>query len=510
MTATFAPAGADIPGLQHSGRALNKWDVLDQIGFEPHPGQLKVMESTARNRLASCGRRFGKSVIGGMELVPEAFVTRTMQSQLREMGKRREFWIVGPEYSDAEKEFRVVYDQLKKLEVPFDRPGTYNDPIGGSLHISLWDGAFQVHGKSAKYPDTLVGEALSGVILSEAAKLKRRVWEKYISPTLKDFKGWSLMTSTPEGKNWFYEYWQKGQDPRNRGQWESWRMPAWYNPWVYRTPTSTTDVKRMQEIMNLPKHSMMPMREIADLYGLTIDDEVLASLGDTSIEAFNQEIGADFTEFVGRVFKEFDEEVHVKDLEYNPSWPTYAGVDYGFTNPNVWLLIQVGPFNEVHVLDEFYQPGLTAEDFADEIIQRGLAPQGLRTFYPDPADPGSTRILENKLRVRATGGTGGELRHRLDAIRDALREYPLHVPRGHVDRKPQLVIDRKCQMTIHEFNEYRYPEGKKDGQNSTKQQELPMKKDDHTPEALGRFFAGHFGTPQSSAGRRSTKAKFKR
>ena len=287
-------------------------------------------------------------------------------------------------------------------------------------------------------------------------------------------------------------------------------MPAWYNPNVYRTPTSTNDVKRMFDIKDVPKYRTLTLREIADANALTIDDEILASIADTTPEAFNQEIAADFTEFVGRVFKDFDEEVHVKDLEYNPSWPTYAGVDYGFTNPNVWLLIQVGPFNEVHVLDEFYQPGLTAEEFADEIISRGLCPVGLRTFYPDPASPGDTRILENKLRVRATGGTGGELRYRLDAIRDALKEYPTHVPRGHVDRKPQLLIDRKCQMTIHEFNEYRYPDSKKDGQNSTKQQELPMKKDDHTPEALGRFFAGHFGTPQSSAGRRSTKAVFKR
>ena len=152
---------------------LDKWALFDYLGYDPHQGQLKIAESKARYRVASCGRRFGKSDIGGHELIPEALVTRFMADDLARAGKRREFWIVGPEYSDAEKEFRVVYDQLKKLEVPFDRPGTYNDPIGGSLHISLWEGAFQVHGKSAKYPDTLVGEALSGVILSEAAKLKR-------------------------------------------------------------------------------------------------------------------------------------------------------------------------------------------------------------------------------------------------------------------------------------------------------------------------------------------------
>lgn len=514
MTAGFAQRttgrSARIKGMKTSGKYLDKWAVLDQIGFQPHPGQLKIMESTARNRVASCGRRFGKSVIGGNELVPEAFVTYGMKNQLLDLGKRREFWIVGPEYTDAEKEFRVLYNQLRRLDVPFDKPGTYNDPNGGNFHISLWEGAFQVHGKSAKYPDTLVGEGLSGAILAEAAKLKERVWTKYVSPTLKDFKGWSLMTSTPEGKNWFYDYWQKGQDPRNAGAWESWRMPAWYNPWVYETPTSNKDVRKMQEVMNIPANAQMSMREIADQYGLVIDDEVLISLNDTTVEAFNQEYGADFTEFVGRVFKEFDEEVHVTDLKFNPTWSTFAGVDYGFsTSPNVWLLIQVGPFNEVHVLDEFYEHGLTAVEFADEIQARGLCPAGLRTFYPDPALPGDTRILENKLRVRASGGTGGELRYRIDAIRDALKESPLHVERGHSDRRPQLLIDRRCKMTIHEFNEYRYPDKRADGQ-ITKAQESPMKKDDHTPEALGRFFKGYFGTPQDTAARRQTKAKFRR
>ena len=62
----------------------------------------------------------------------------TQKEQLKDDRKRREFWIVGPNYTDSEKEFRVLYNQLTRLEVPFDKPGTYNDPIGGNMHISLW------------------------------------------------------------------------------------------------------------------------------------------------------------------------------------------------------------------------------------------------------------------------------------------------------------------------------------------------------------------------------------
>lgn len=495
---------------------FDKWAVLDSINWNPHPGQLLIAESTARHRVASCGRRFGKSDVGGHELVPEALYTKTQVPRLEDEMKRREFWIVGPQYTDAEKEFRVLYNELKRLEVPFDRPGTYNDPLGGSMHISLWNGRFQCHAKSALYPETLVGEGLHGVIMAEAAKIKEIVWTKYIRPTLADFNGWSLHTSTPEGKNHFYDKYQLGKDP-GVPDWASWRMPAWVNPYVYKTPTRAADVRRLQQIVKMEiigmnvaemmerkaeeeddREDVSRLRKLCDRYSLEVDDEILDLMSSMSTESFNQEIGADFTEFVGRVFKTFDADVHVGDLHYNPNWQTFAAVDYGFTNPNVWLLLQVGPWGEVNVLREFYERGLTANEFAEEVKARGLAPSSVKAFFPDPASPGDTKILEDILKIPAKGGTGGELRHRLDAIRKALKESPLHVPRGHVDRRPQLMFDRSCTMCKHEFEEYRYPELKE--QSSIPSQELPMKKDDHTPEALGRFFSGFFRTPQEEAG----------
>ena len=456
--------------------------------------------------------------------MPEALFTRTKRAELLDKMKRREFWIVGPEYSDAEKEFRVVYNELKRLQVPFDRPGTYNNPEGGQMSISLWEGTFQVHAKSAKYPDSLVGEGLSGVIMAEAAKMKPTVWTKYIRPTLADFNGWSLHSSTPEGKNHFYEKWQMGQNPAI-ADWASWRMPSWVNPYVYKEPTRNVDVKKLQQLIKQVSattdlsslgnddeanaENLGLLRQLCNANGLIVDSEILDMMNDLTEEAFNQEIGAEFTEFVGRVFKDFDEEVHVANLPYNPRWQTFGACDYGFTNPNVWLLIQVGPFGEINVIDEIYEAGLTADEFAEKIRDRGLAPGSMKKFYPDPASPGDSRILERILKVPAGGGTGGELRHRLDAIRAALREFPTSVPRGHVDRRPKMMVDPKCKMLIHELQEMRYPEKKE--QNSTLSQELPMKKDDHAPEALGRFFQGLFGTPQDLAKpARISKARFNR
>lgn len=476
---------------------LSKWDVFQKCNWRAHAAQRQVLAAPQRMKVVSAGRRFGKSEIGGHDLVVEALATAPMQSYLKENRMRREFWIVGPEYTDAEKEFRVLWNELEKLQVPFDRPGSYNDPIGGSLHLSCWNGSFIVHGKSAKHPETLVGEGLHGVVLAEAAKLKRRVWTKFVRPMLADYHGWASMVSTPEGKNWFYEMYNAGKNP-GLAEWFSIRLPSWYNPYVYRQTTLDEDVKEMQELMGkIIGNRNRTAEELKKMFELQVDDEIVSLLDSMTQESFNQEIGADFTEYVGRVFKEFDEDVHVRDLEFNPRWQTYACTDYGFTNPNVWLLIQVGPWNEIHILDEVYERGLTSDEFANTIKQRALCPFGIIEFYPDPEDPGATKTLENILKVRHGGGTGGLRKDRIDSIREALRQTNLHLPQGHPERVPTLLINRRCKWTIKEMLDYRYADTKEEAGNTP---EEPMKKDDHCPEALGRFMAGHFGTPTAQKG----------
>lgn len=473
---------------------LNVWDVLNapEIGWAPHALQEEVVSSPARFKAVAAGRRSGKSDVGGHLLIPEFFLTYGQQNDLLERSKRREFWVVGPEYSDAEKEFRVIWNSLKKLGVEFDKPGSYYNPDSGQLDLSCCKGTFQVHGMSAKYPDTLVGEGLSGVILAEAAKLKEKVWTKYIQPTLADFAGWALLTSTPEGRNWFHDVYLLGQDPRNT-DWKSWRFPAWVNHFVYKTPTLARDVRKIQRILRMPDYPAMGTLQKM----FTVDSEILSRLMSMTEETFNQEIAALFTEFVGKVFKAFDEQYHVRELTYNPDWRTFACVDYGFTNPSVWLLCQEGHWGEINVLDELYVTGLTPLEFAQEIKARGLAPASLQTFYPDPASPGDTRQLEKTLGIKHTPSAdkdGAGLKERIDAIRRGLKPMLHHIDADHPDNRPQILFDHKCANCAREFDIYRYPE-KRDESNGS---ELPMKKDDHTPEALGRFFASK-GTPSSEA-----------
>lgn len=271
-------------------KAISAAKIFESVDYAPHIVQrrIHVAKMKHRFRVTNAGRRTGKSTLGGHELTLEAMRAFYKQGELDPHGKRMEYWIVGPNYTDAEKEFRVVYNDLKKLEFDFDKPGTYYDAVGGNMHISLFGGRYLVHGKSAAHPESLVGEGLHGVILAEAAKLKPAIWTKYIRPMMADYRGWGLMTSTPEGKNWFYEAWKRGQDPADTAWW-SIKMPSWSN------------------------NILFPEGRF--------DPEILDMSADMTEEKFNQEIGAEFTEFVGRVYKQFDEEVgdSLMDVTLTPS-----------------------------------------------------------------------------------------------------------------------------------------------------------------------------------------------
>lgn len=441
---------------------INKSSLFAKVAYAPNPAQRAVHECTERFIVAAMGRRTGKSTAGGHDLLPEAYKAYFHRDALEERDQRMEFWIVGPEYVDAEKEFRTFYNKAKRLKMPFDKPGTYYNTKAGDLQVSLWGGRFLVVGQSAKHPENLVGEGLHGVIMAEAAKQKRRVWEQFVRPTLADFRGWARFNSTPEGRNWFHELYMKGitGDPG----WASFRFPSWANTAVF------------------------PLGEK--------DPEILQMKADLTDEVFEQEVEAKFGQYVGRVFKEWDEDWHVRRVGYRPELPVFVASDYGWTHPTVLLFIQIDPFDRVHVVSEYYQTHRRTEEVVADLrngVQDSLHPTlvtAARDLFPDPEDPKASNELGEKLRWRIMGNTGGPLKDRLNLIRKWLKDENPHLPYGHPDRAPQLTVEPQCKNLQREMDAYKYPERKAEASNG---KDEPMDKDNHAPEALGRFFAGYYG-----------------
>jgi hypothetical protein len=429
--------------LVSTDRVLDKAAFFNLVNYKPHSvEQAKYHQSTARFKVPCCGRRFGKSTMAGYDLAPQMLTPK------------KRFWIVGPTYDLGEKEFRVVWNSLIiDLKMGRDKRvrKAYNKR-SGDMYIELpWQTRLEV--RSADHPENLVGEALDGAIMSEAAKQKIETWERFIRPALADRRGWATFPTTPEGFNWLYQLWVLGQNP-DFADYESWKFPSWANPAVYPGGRQDPEIKLLEAT--------------------------------TTPEWFAQEIGADFASFVGKIFPEWEESTHVRKVEFNPAWPNYMCFDWGYTNPLAAVEFQVTPWDEIRVWREHYQAFTTLEEHI-RIIKARPQPEGYRLdmAFGDPADPEAAVYVSQKLvgcwaapevkslpwregidlmgtfmRPRATGSD--------------LDEY------GTPETRPAFLVDFSCPNTIGEFNNYRSQEAVK-GKNVP---EMGQKIKDHAIDAI--------------------------
>jgi hypothetical protein len=449
------------------GKVFRKDLYFQETGYMPHAGQRVVHYNGTRHRVLVNGRRWGKTLCGAKEAETMAFLKNFL-------GQPQIGWIIGPEYTDCEKEFRVIYDSLRALGVESLSNRFSNNVDSGNMHIQTKWG-FDLQCRSARHPESLVGEGLDFVLIVEGGRHKRKMWGDYVRPALSDKRGWSFTSGVPEGAaetSLLYSLFNRGQDPTKKSWW-SIQMPSWTNDVVFP--------------------------------GGRYDPEIVEARDDLTEDEFRRQYGAEFVDNIGRVMKEWDDDDHIADLEYNRAWPLYAAVDFGYTNDWVWLWIQVDPEGRVYVIGEERYNLRDTEDIARVELKDHPLTRKLIGIYPDPAAPDDAQILRRTLDVPTYLNTGGELRTRLSLIRSALKLKPPHLPDGHPEKLPWLFIDRSCTKLIWEMREgYRWPERKTDSKNDS---ELPMDKDNHGPEALGRFFKGYM-EPRSDA-RRARKSSIR-
>jgi len=434
-------------------RSIDKYKFFESIGYTPHSeAQRKYHDSPARFRIPVCGRRFGKSIMAGRDLEPKLFIPKMR------------YWAVGPTYDLGEKEFRVVWDDLiiKKALGRDKRVKKAYNRRSGEMYIEFpWQTRFEV--RSADHPEGLVGDSLDGVIMSEAAKHKRETWERYIRPALTDRRGFADFPTTPEGFNWLYEMWQYGQNPDLK-DYASWRFPSWYNPIVFP--------------------------------GGYEDPEVQMLLKTTTPEWFMQEIGAEFSSFVGRIYSEFDEAHHVKRIEYNPAWKNFITFDWGYVRPLAAIEFMVDPSDNVYIWREHYKPYMRVEEHCQELRSRDQPDDyHLDLAFGDAADPEAAEtVTQNLVACYALPEAKQNWRQGIDLVKMFLKLYQV----GEMDEygtplvKPKLFIDPSCTNTIREFNSYRAVDTSKNGGlRESGAAGAAQRQDDHALDAL-RYGLMHY------------------
>lgn len=414
------------------------------INYAPHSaGQWSYHNSKARFRVPVCGRRWGKSTSAGRDLQPK----------LLPSDYKKRFWIIGPTYDLGEKEFRVIWDDMiiglglgkdKRVKKAYTKRS-------GDMFIEFpWGTRVEV--RSADHPDSLVGDALDGVIMSEAAKHKQETWERFVRPALADRRGFADFPTTPEGFNWLYDVWAFGQNP-DIPQYASWKFPSWENPKVYPGGRNDPEIKLLEKT--------------------------------TAVEWFAQEIGADFSSFVGKIFPEWEETKHVRKHVFRPDWPNFITFDWGYTNPLAAIEFQISPDDKVYVWREHYLPYTTVEQHV-RILKAREQPDGyhLDMAFGDAADPEAAMVVSTSLiPCLAMPEAKTNWRQGIDLIRSFMRDREtgrVIDEYGTPESEPAFYVDHECVNLIRELNNYRAKEPVR-GQNVP---EMGHKMQDHAIDAL--------------------------
>lgn len=401
------------------GYKIDKAALFKLLDYTPMEHQWKFHNAGKRFRCAVCGRRAGKTNMVGNDRIADLLIPKTLG------------WIVGPTYDLGSKEFRVMWDSLIiNMGFGADKRVKKNFNIRqGDMYIEMPWGA-RVEVRSATLPHTLVGDGLDWVIMSEAAKQNEETWQKYVRPALSDKRGSADFVTTPEGKNWLYKLWLLHKTRPQ--EWAAFKFPSWINDVVY--PGGYNDP------------------EIQDMLETTLE------------EWFLQEIAAEFTAVVGRIFGEFNETDHVLDkpYEFNPNWPNYMAFDWGFTAPLAAIEFQVSPRDEVFVWREHYETNRTLEWHINHIKARENPPgYRLDSAFGDAADPEAVEYVSQHLVPCQADPDSKVWLPSIRLMKSALKiehhgeydiyERPIERPRYHVDPS--------CSEHIREMTGYKARKG---------------------------------------------------
>ena len=242
------------------------------LDWTPHAGQRAVLESDARFRIVGCGRRWGKTEV----CAHEAF---------RRLGEPDTLvWWVAPTYDIADIGFDAVDDVIP--EPLIDGSPKRTKPKA----IDLRNGS-RISFRSADREDSLRGEGLDLLILDEAAMIPDRAWQKELRPTLSDTLGDMIAISTPKGRNWFFEWFERGETD-DHADVRGWQSSTYANPHVP-------------------------------------DEEIDAARRELPERVFRQEYLAEFIDESGGVFTDLDERFFTLDASpSNPSEPFAHGWDF--------------------------------------------------------------------------------------------------------------------------------------------------------------------------------------
>jgi hypothetical protein len=331
-------------------------------GYVPHHDQYLFHASGKRFLCAAAGARGGKTMCAAAEFArrigadSNAGKGNKVSGTGRGRRPRLHYWVVAP--TEA-----LLAEPLRFLQAVI--PPEAIEKAYGSDNMLWLHNDILIELKSADNPRHLVAAGLHGLWIDEAARVKPDAWSGQLRQRLSDHQGWALFSTTPLGRNWLYEeiVSKSGVDP----EYETIQWTTADNPYV---PLAEIDAAYRQ----------LPRRYFA------------------------REYMASFEAFMGTVFDEWNEKIHVMSpAAFDREFPTngrpvssifkqvVAGVDWGWNAPGAIVVVGDLGNGRYIVLDESYEPQriLLDQHHAGTTwvreAQRLKAKWNIKMFYCDPS-----------------------------------------------------------------------------------------------------------------------------
>lgn len=236
-----------------------------KIRWQPHPVQQRYLDARDDHRFRVCvwGRRTGKSEVAGLEAFRYA---------VENPGAK--IWWVAPTYEQANKYgYNKLYPKIPKVLLD-------GEPKRSKPREIYFANGSVIEFRTSDRPDSLDGAGVDFLIVDEAAQVPELVWYQHLRPTLADTEGDATFISTPKGRNWFHDWYRRGQsdDPEHANIW-SLRATSYENPHV---PNREIDAAAAE----------IPDRVFKQEYLAIFVDEgegVFPGLRDRNVEAYDWE-----------------------------------------------------------------------------------------------------------------------------------------------------------------------------------------------------------------------------
>ena len=362
-------------------------------------GQREISNSPARFKVVIAGRRWGKTHLAVREMAKAARLPN------------RNVWYVAPTYRMCKQ---IVWDNLKHKLQDLNWITKINE---SDLTILLKNGS-KISLRGADNPDSLRGVSLDYCVMDEFAMIDSMAWTSVLRPTLSDRKGHAMFISTPTGRNWAYDLYQKGLDPTEH-TWESF---------------SYTTIQG----------------------GNVSAEEIEAARGDLDERTFRQEYEATFEEYANRIYYSFDRKHSI--LAYTAPTPSmiYVGLDFNVGMMSATLFAREG--ETLHAFDEVALYSSNTAEMATELQSR--YPKSRFTVFPDPAGAArksSADIGVTDHTILRNAGFTVKVPHSHNPVKDGINAVNARLCNARGERS--LYIDPKCKKTIESLEKHTYKEG---------------------------------------------------